>query len=312
MSVLIPCFNRARWVGETIESVAVQSMRDLELIVIDDGSTDDSKNVIEASLATLSFENAPQFISRPNRGFVPTLIEGLERATGKYFAYVDSDDVWLPEKLSRQVSALEESGEKVAACFSDCWVIDENGQRTDRLGRQYPYRGGDIYLDIVLSKFFPPAPTCVFDRERIVEVGGFNPDRLMGDRDLWMRFARRFEVVYLTEPLAEYRVHGSNRSRDLVEGRFESILESLEDAFARDPWLEEHRSRSVSGVRARFAGAFYQSLDLRRARSEAIAALRSDWGNRTAWRVLFGSLLGRTLVNLLRRLRARVRASQTG
>src|SRR6266496_5683183 len=94
VSVVIPSYNHGRFIARCIRSVIKQSYSPLELIVIDDGSDDESPKLIEAELKNCSF--ACDLISRPHKGLVPTLNEGLRRSRGKYFAYLGSDDVWLP------------------------------------------------------------------------------------------------------------------------------------------------------------------------------------------------------------------------
>ena len=281
------------------------------MIVIDDGSADDSVRVIEAALRNAAQPSRIRFVARENRGLATTLREGLEMAGGRYFAVLDADDYWYPEKLKRQHEALSRSLRP--AVFADCDVVDASGEKFDRLGRIRPYRGGNIHLDVVLSRFIPPTATSMIEREALISVGGIHAERFVFDFDVWVRFSRDHEVLYVDEPLAGYRVHPGNSSRVYGEKNALSILQTLEDAMEREPALRPLRRTMASRVHAGLAGAMFARLDLRRARAAALRAITLwpfDW---TPWRILAGSLLGKDVVERVRSWKAsRRRALMSG
>ena len=301
VSVVIPSFNHARFVTQAIDSVLGQTLTDIELVVVDDGSTDGSPEVIQRHLASSDGRIPVRFVARENRGISRTLNEALAEATGTYFAALGSDDLWSSNKLERQVEALESAGDGVAASFTDCWVIDAQGLRRGRMGLQFPFRGGHIYKDLVLLRFFPPAPSSFFRRHALVELGGFNEQtRVTEDVDLWYRVARSHEVAYLDEPLASYRIHGDNVSARDPVAVYQDKMVIMEDLILQDPELQPMASRLRARVQANHAGHLYTLMRLPEARRAAVAALRISPRERLAWRVLVRSSVGSGMVRWLR------------
>lgn len=301
VSVVIPSFNHARFVTQAIDSVLAQTLPDIELLVVDDGSTDGSPDLIRRHLDASDGSIPVRFVARENRGICRTLNEALGGAAGKYFAVLGSDDLWAPNKLERQVEGLESASDKVAASFSDCWVIDAEGLRRGRMGLRFPFRGGDIYKDLLLLRFFPPAPTSTFRRDAIVELGGFNErTRLTEDVDLWYRVARAHEVAYVDQPLASYRVHGDNVSARDPVAVYQDKMVIMEDLILGDPELQPMASRLRARVQANHAGHLYTLLRLPEARRAALSALRTSPRERLAWRVLVRSALGPGMIRWLR------------
>lgn len=303
VSVVIPSYNHAPYVEATIGSALSQSLSDLELIIIDDGSEDDSVACIQHIMDQRG-DCRVRLITRENRGLPRTLNEGLVMARGKYFAYLGSDDLWEPDKVEKQVLAMESAGRHVGASFTDCFLIDSAGQRLDRLGRQYGYRGGDIYHDLVQMAFHPPSPTNLFVREKLIAVGGFNEDIPVEDRDVWLRLARHYSVIYVPEPLASFRVHLTNTSTTRLERMMHSNLYTFAWAFRTDPSLRPLRRRIRSILMAGYGAAYYNALDFPRARRKAVEALRIYPMNSLAWRITVRSVLGSSIVKKVRDFRA--------
>jgi GT2 family glycosyltransferase len=316
VSVVIPCHNGRRFVGEAIDSVLAQTFRHLELFVIDDGSTDGSEEVIRAHVEGSGASVPVTIVAREHRGKGSTLNQALDMARGEFFAPLDTDDVWERDKLARQVVAIERNGASVAGTFSDAVVIDARGRMTDRLGRLYPYRGGHIFMDLLFVRFVPPSPTSLFRREAIVRVGGFDQTRIAEDFDLWIRLARMYRVAFIPRTLARYRIHGANMSVQETDRMFDDSRCIVEEFLEVDPSLRPHRPAVEARIAARHAAQEYNGLRLREARRHAIAALRMLPSERLAWTVLTRSLLGRSGIRLLRaargRFRQRVRTEQMG
>lgn len=315
VSVVIPSFNHATYVVEAIDSALGQSFREFELLVIDDGSTDASVEIIRRHLAEVTTDVPVTLLSRENRGLCRTLNEGIRLARGKYFAALASDDLWEPRKLERQVAAMEEAGPRVGACFAECWIIDGEGRRMGRWGRsrEFPYRGGDIYVDIATLRFLPNVPTTIFLRSAVEEVGGYNEARrVVEDQDLWLRVARRYEVVYLREPLASYRVHGENVSTLRADALLDDLADTVREALDRDESLAPFERVTRGRLEARRAAASFNALRLSDARRNAVAALRLSPTDRLAWTILIRSVLGARAVALLRGVRAARRQAGLG
>lgn len=297
VSVIIPALNADKFIAETIKSVLGQSMNDIELIVINDGSTDETQKVVEATFAEYS-DSRLTLISRENRGMCRSLNEGLALSSGKYFAYVGADDVWDTRKLEIQVEELERTG--LLACYTDCFVINAPGQIVTRLGLQYPYRGGDIYYDLVRARFQPPSPTNLFRRDLVERIGNFNESHIWEDRDFWIRIARDHEVVFVDSPMASYRIHSSNGSLGNLDNMYRYAHQVLDAAIERDPGLAAWRTRLMADIDAFQAASNYEKLDLAKARKFALASLRQNPFGRLAWRTFVLSFLGKAMISKVR------------
>ncbi|MEO8649949.1 MAG: glycosyltransferase [Acidobacteriota bacterium] len=296
VSVVIPVFNAERYVAEAIQSVLYQTMREIELLIIDDGSTDNSAQVIEHVIGE-NTDRPIAFITRENRGVSRTLNEGLKRAKGRYFAYLGADDIWSRKRLELQVTELERTG--FGAAYSDCWVMDSDGKILSRYGMQYNYKGGLIYEDLVWLRFAPASPTGLFRREAIINAGAFNEEHEAEDHDAWIRLARKYPIAYIDQPLAFYRVHQSSLSSDLGHA-YRYSVQVFESTLKNDPDLLKYRKKMASIIEADQAGAYYEKLRLSEARRFAFRALLMDPFSFMAWRTLIFSILGRRMIRFVR------------
>jgi glycosyltransferase involved in cell wall biosynthesis len=209
-SVIIPCFNHAAFVGEAIESILAQSMGDLELIVVDDCSRDNSKEVIEKFVA--SDPRVRSIYHEVNQGISPTRDDAIRVANGQYLAFCDADDVWMPTKLARQLELLEKHpGHYVAYC--DAAIINECGIETgERFSDQFPVpgNGSGRLFDKLCTRNFINIQTAILRRECITEAGYFDDGegiKLVDDWWFWLRVSYRNLFAYSDEVLAKYRVH---------------------------------------------------------------------------------------------------------
>ena len=302
VSVAIPSYNHSKYVCHTIDSIFAQTFTETELIIIDDGSADDSVEVIKNKLKEYP-DRSFKFIDRENRGLCRTLNESLQLSKGEYFCYIGSDDFWYPEKLEKQLKAINSGAENTAASYADSDIIDAEGKIKDRLGRQYQYHGGDIYMDLLHIKFCPPSPTNLFLRNAIVSVGGFNENHLIEDLDLWVRIAQKYNVAYIDEPLAGFRFHGENTSLKYPEKMLEYVGRVLDDAFERDSELENSRRSIEKNLAAWQAGTYFEILDLKKARQYSVKAITKNPSDASVWRTFFLSLLGKKTISYLRKKR---------
>lgn len=206
VSVIIPTYNRAHMIGECLASVQAQTFRDFEVIVVDDGSTDNTREVV-------AWFETVRYVWQPHAERSAARNRGLALARGRYVAFLDDDDLWLPRKLERQVACLEAHPEAVlvhSACF-----VQRLGHPV-RVARPRPTHGPrDVFWELLAQEYNIYFPTHLVRREPLVAVGGFSTDRnlrVAEDYDLWLRLARQHKVAYLDEPLAVYRVHSGGTS----------------------------------------------------------------------------------------------------
>lgn len=229
VSVVIPVFNGARYVAEAVESALMQEGVDLEVIVIDDGSTDDSDKVIR------KFGASVIYIRQDNRGVACARNVGIRHARGCYVALLDQDDRFLRRKLEMQVRFMDGHSSAVL-CHGNLLLIDEDGNpaAADYIGFEgkSPPPSGVVLMPLYRGNFVH-ACTALFRRDVAKSLGLFREDlSLTDDYLLWMRCATKGHVCYLPEYLAEYRLHAQNASKNefkMSEGRLLARLYLLEE-----------------------------------------------------------------------------------
>lgn len=205
VSVVMPCYNAAEHIGAAIDSVMAQTYADLELVIVDDGSSDASVSVVEHRAAR---DTRLRLIRQQNRGAGPARNCGLAHATGTLVAFLDADDYWSPLLLERLVAALDAHAVDLAYCG---WQnIGVGG------GRGQPYVPPDYSSEDLAVLFLGgcrwPIHAVVVQRHLIDAAGGFD-ERYSScmDYDLWLRMAPACRVVLVPEVLAFYRHHGAGQ-----------------------------------------------------------------------------------------------------
>lgn len=215
VSVILPTYDRPEFLGRAVRSVLGQSYRDLELIVVDDGSPEDPRPVVE------SFDDPRIRYARHERnaGNAATRNTGIRMARGRYLAFLDDDDEWAPEKLARQVPVLESSAPDEALVYCARRILrDGRVVRVDA-----PGKAGDIFDDI-LPYGLISCPSVLLKRTVLERVGLFDEGLRRGvDSDLWRRIAREYRVLYVDRVLVDCHVGHEKRI---------SRLDSAEDLRA--------------------------------------------------------------------------------
>jgi glycosyltransferase involved in cell wall biosynthesis len=217
VSVIIPSYNCARYVGQSVESVFAQSRQPEEIIVVDDGSTDGTRQALEL------YRGRIRYIYQENRGAAAARNNGIRTATGDFVAFLDADDLWLPEKLEFQMEYFARHP-NYGLVYSDMKIFDESGIIHESvkqwLGMSMPV--GYVFRQLFWDTLFIPA--AVVCRKACFERAGLFDERLVfcEDYEMWLRIARLFEFGCVDKPLVMYRKH-SNQStqtlgRTLVNG----------------------------------------------------------------------------------------------
>jgi glycosyltransferase involved in cell wall biosynthesis len=269
VSVVIPTYNHARWVGAAVRSVAAQRFRDLEIIVVDDGSTDDTARVVHDTGVPL------RYIRQSNRGLSGARNTGVDAAHGRLVGFLDADDLWLPDKLSLQVPVLDARAE-AAIVYADAIFWDEPaGRARGTHAARHRHPSGRI-LAAVLHDNPISSPTPLVRRAALVQAGGFDESlRACEDWDMWIRIARRAEIHCIERPLAVYRLHGDNMHGDVARMKYHQHL-VLRRALA-DPTLPPALRRRGPALVARrhldFALAHFGRGEYAAARGELLRAI---------------------------------------
>ncbi|HEY6445201.1 MAG TPA: glycosyltransferase family 2 protein [Acidobacteriaceae bacterium] len=210
ISVVIPTYNRAEPTIAAIRSVLAQTYTPLELLVVDDGSTDGSSALVETSIRSLASEGHDvHYLRKLNEGSSSARNLGIERARGEHIAFLDSDDVWLPEKLAIQVDAFEQLGTNCGACYTDSYCVDANGGLTRTFAafqRRFdaPVGVDRGALEHVTQSFCGFWVSTLLARTDVIRrIGGFDRDIVfVEDRDLSFRLSLTTEIGYVNCPLA--------------------------------------------------------------------------------------------------------------
>jgi glycosyltransferase involved in cell wall biosynthesis len=284
VSVIVATFNYGRYLAGALESALAQTMSDLEIIVIDDGSTDETQQVIRSHLA----DPRVRYHKTDHRGQPAAKNAGIRLARAPLVAFLDADDLWLPAKLEKQL-ALFAADPTLAVVYSRRILIDE-------WGRPLQFSQPDLARGNVLAAMFRKNFICfssaVIRREVLEDVGLFDEDLALAiDYDLWLRIARHYRFDYVDEPLVKYRTgHGS------LSRRTEERLKTAAGIMNR--FLDRHGGRKLLNpdlVRGAQAETYYEIALAIRSRSRWAAlpwylmALRTMPSFGLAWQGL-GSL----------------------
>jgi glycosyltransferase involved in cell wall biosynthesis len=259
VSVVIPAYQAASSLEETLESVAGQTYQDFEVVVVDDGSTDGTGAVARALIERLGLTRA-RVIARPtgrerhsNAGLARNA--GVDVATGEHVAFLDADDVWRPAKLERVMARFAADRELVAVCHDELIVRDGRPAGVYRCGTRLPLYWRLLLVDNCLS---PSGTVARIDAVR--GAGGFSPypaHNSVEDYWLWLRLARRGRFEFIHEVLGEYRIDsgGLSRNADLqVSAKLAVIDEAFDREFgqSRSGWRwalrRQRRMRAIQDV----------------------------------------------------------------
>jgi alpha-1,3-rhamnosyltransferase len=243
VTAVVPVYNHEKFVIESIRSILHQTYRNIELIVINDGSKDHSHEMVstlieECKRRFVRFE----YINRENIGLSATLNQALSMTKGKYFSAMASDDIASPEKIELLVNALEEKGSTYAAAFGNALFIDNNGQQisldeagrvtqaetsktfSDYLefrtlrGKHLDYRGSEFGSFVtLLSHNYLPAMSNLIRTDLIKQANGWTNGNTSEDWEMWRKLSKEFKFVYVDKPLAFYRWHDSNSVKTISD-----------------------------------------------------------------------------------------------
>jgi glycosyltransferase involved in cell wall biosynthesis len=246
VSIVVPTFERLEYLRPALDSVFAQTFTDWDLIIGDDGSGED----VRAVLREFGTQPRVKVVWLPHRG-VPAAVRNaaIREATGTYVAFLDSDDLWAPRKLERQIALLTARPE-CHWSYTAFRQVDGHGTplAEERTRRFVPHEG-DIFESLVAHTAELRTPTVMVTRQLLLDVGGFDEAMRSGeDYDLWMRLALRSPVALLDEPLVDVRRHDRNHSRDWAiafDGRDRSLakLQAAVDPRRRD-LLRRERARN--------------------------------------------------------------------
>ena len=248
VAVVVPSYNHAPFVAAALRSIFAQTRAPARLLVIDDGSRDGSPHVIEAVLKDCPFPC--ELVARENRGLCATLNEGLAKTEGTYFAYLGSDDLWLPGFIEARVALMQERPRAVLA-YGHAYLIDEGGAVSDCTLDWARYADGDARAMLLEEAYAPMSPT-VLHRRAAVERHGWNERARLEDYELYLKLSADGDFAFDPRVLSAWRRHGTNTSGDfvwMIEARLEAQRNAAPHLKLSPAQLERyHRALNFSGA----------------------------------------------------------------
>jgi glycosyltransferase involved in cell wall biosynthesis len=275
VSVVIPAFNAACFIDQTIESVLSQTRQPEEIIVVDDGSTDDTA----ARLA--SYGRRIIIIRQQNQGVAAACNNGARAATGKWLAFLDSDDMWMEDKLAHQLAACRD----YVMSYTDC-VYFGNVNKEIRRSSFENLVGGDILRHLVVRNLIPKSSVLVL-KSTYMEHGGFPEDYAsVEDWPLWVAISARHPIGYCPEPLLRYRVHQQSKTMQVRQTLKDHIrlIDTITAADGIASTCAELRSTALASSYSIHSHYAAQSGDWRFALYCGLNAVRHQPGDLALWK----------------------------
>lgn len=277
VSVIVPAYNADFFIGETLKSVLSQTYKNLEAIVVDDGSKDYTPAIVQKFIRR---DERVKLFRQQNKGVAAARNLGIEKSSGEFIAPVDSDDIWFPTKIEKQVLRLQQCGPQAGLCYTWSLSIDEKGDVLDT-GPQWDLEG-EVYQPLVLRNFIGNASVPMFRRSVLEQVGGYN-EKLRDanaqgceDWEISLRIAEKFQFCLVPEYLVGYRcyAHSMSYNHEAMGQSYELIMREVQAKHPEIPSLIHRWSRSI----------FYLYLthksnacgDLRNSLKWLLKALRED------------------------------------
>ncbi len=212
VDVIIPAYNAAKYLPAAIESVVAQSFEDWRIVLIDDGSTDNTSEVVAPYIEQLGPKLL--YIYQPNAGLPAARNTAIRSSSAELLALLDADDVWLPCRLAESVKSFE-NRPQVGLSYGLVLRVDAGGEVIDTFWGNRGRAEGRIATEIYTRKVQLPCPTMTFRRSCVDEVGLFDETmRATEDRDMWLRIALRYEVALVPKVIARYRIWLGSMSAD--------------------------------------------------------------------------------------------------
>jgi glycosyltransferase involved in cell wall biosynthesis len=244
VSVILPCYNGSRWLGKAIESVLRQTYKNLELVIVDDGSTDNSKAIIDSYVG----DSRIRYFYQSNRGFSGAINRGIMESQGYFVGFIGQDDIWLPRKLELQVKYLAEHPE-IDLVHSYIYFIDCEGKIIGEKKAKMPdycCSRLEVIKRLFLNNFI--CFETVLVKKQCFSVLGFFDERMLGfsDHDMWLRLAGSYNIGYLGSSLVEKRRHDLQISKAKLEKVLRDEFLLVKKNVDLYPFLEKVENKKLS------------------------------------------------------------------
>ena len=298
VSVILPIYNNAALVPEALESALNQTFQDFEIIAVDDGSTDNSAQVLR------SYEPRIRVFQQANGGASSARNLAIREAQGEFIAFLDADDIWELNKLELQVAAFR-ADEKVGVCYSECVLFDTQKTWDANFGSN-PHTSGMIF-DAILAKHFISMSSVMIKRSCLDDVGLFD-ESLIGSEDynLFLRLAKKYPYKFLETSLVRLRCHDGNLSGNLPQMCRDEIA-NLDKIAAMFPDVTIPKRRLSGEILYRFGQYHFDAHDFKLARECFAGSIRFTPMHLKSYIYLAASILPSGLRQSLRNIVRAVR-----
>ena len=306
VSVVIPVYNCEKFISTAIESVLGQTYGDYEIIAVNDGSTDKTDEVLSRYASKI------RKIYQPNKGPAEARNTGIANSGGEYIAFLDQDDAWLPDKLKKQVEAMERN-DRAGLVYTDMYILEDKAfAGTDYRLRSFQLRRprrGRVLEDLFLDNFIATSSVMV-RKECITKAGRFDPSLVPAeDYDMWLRISSEDEVDYVDAPLVKFRDHvACFRGNRIVA--LTHIMDALDKALSDYPDLKgtlgKKAGQKLSYFRIMRGKVYLSKMLFKGAFRDFYAAFRLTGSLLTPFNILF-SYVSDAAMGISRRIKARNR-----
>ena len=288
VSVVMSCYNYGHYLPYALQSVMDQTYTNLEIIVVNDGSTDNTDQVMQPFLSNPKV----RYIKQKNRGQANAKNTGIKNASGKYVAFLDADDLWDREKLEKQLKLFSDMNTGVV--FSGLKFINQSGQLIDYklIGKYFVPHRGNVTQYLIFDNFIPFSSSVVL-KDLLDRHGIFNEKLKMTiDWDLWLRLSLHCHFDFIKEPLLIYRLgHCGQMSKNTVERFFYSDRVFISFISAHPEALSKKIVRKAKIYRLLNRAGFYRNRNLLLSNKYYFKVLKSQFINLKAYKGLIKNFI---------------------
>ena len=253
VSVIIPVYNAEKYISDAIESVIAQTYKNWEIVAVNDGSIDRSPEILKDYED--QYPNKIRVIHQPNSGLSMARNIAISAANGEYIAFLDADDLWLPEKTEEQVHLLDINSD-IGLVYTDVYELQNKKLKKKRRiigGKMFR---GNVFNSLFYFNFIPVLSVMV--RKSVLDDRGiFNP-KFYGtqDYDLWMRIVEKYQIDFVDSQLAIYRIHEQNMSTN-VEKMMQEDIELMERWVEKKPYLSSSFKYNIKKAQIQYNIGIY-------------------------------------------------------
>ncbi len=277
ISIILPLYNGGEFIEKTLLSVGQQSFNNAELIIVDDGSTDSSAEIIKkiSSKSSCSILKNLKIVTQKNGGVASARNHGINEAKGEWLSFIDQDDIWLPEKLERQVEVLK--GTNASFCYTAFSRFYADGREVVKKNGSDD-RNKSLRL-LISGKLFIPPSTVLVKKETAKVEGGFNSDFIPSDEwDFFLRILEKYDAVYCPEVLVKFRSHPTSTAKTQKRKIFEAQLKVIDrhTVIAKEAGFNKELKKRKANVLWHLGKEYEADNDKKAARDFYIEAIKNN------------------------------------